>query len=284
MTTQTINWFPGHMVAARREALKEMAHIDVVVEVLDARCPNASCNPMIIEMRNERQRPSLKVLNKADVADPQITARWLEYLNAQPKTMAIALSSKKPSDVLAIVPAAQKLAPHRNEFSKPLRLMAMGVPNVGKSTLINALLKRRSASVGDEPAITKVVRRYNLTDSSWLIDTPGLMWPKIEDPNAASMLASCHTLGVNAYFDDDVALYLADELRRKYPKLLDARYDIDSENLTDLEVIESIAMNRGYKLRGSKPDFGKAAKALHLDFRSGLIGRISLEEPPAIAA
>jgi ribosome biogenesis GTPase A len=145
-------------------------------------------------------------------------------------------------------------------------------------------LKRRSASVGDEPAITKVVRRYNLTDSSWLIDTPGLMWPKIEDPNAASMLASCHTLGVNAYFDDDVALYLADELRRKYPKLLNARYEIDSENLTDVEVIESIAMNRGYKLRGSKPDFGKAAKALHLDFRSGLIGRISLEEPPPIVS
>jgi ribosome biogenesis GTPase A len=282
MTTQTINWFPGHMVAARRDAQKEMANIDVVVEVLDARCPNASCNPMIVQMRNERQRPSLKVLNKADVADPQITARWLEYLNAQPKTSAIALSSKKPSDVLAIVPAAQKLAPHRNEFSKPLRLMAMGVPNVGKSTLINALLKRRSASVGDEPAITKTVRRYNLTDTSWLIDTPGLMWPKIEDPNAASMLASCHTLGVNAYFDDEVALFLAETLRKKYPKLLNARYEIDCESLTDVEVVEAIAAFRGYKKRGSTPDFEKAAKALHLDFRNGAIGRISLEEPPSI--
>ena len=125
------------------------------------------------------------------------------------------------------------------------------------------------------------MRRYNLTDTSWLIDTPGLMWPKIEDPNAASMLASCHTLGVNAYFDDDVALYLAETLRKKYPKLLNARYEIDSENLTDVEVVEAIAAFRGYKKRGSTPDFEMASKALHLDFRNGAIGRISLEEPPS---
>jgi ribosome biogenesis GTPase A len=281
MSNATINWFPGHMVAARRDAQREMGYIDVVVEVLDARCPAASSNPMLVQMRDARQRPALKVLNKSDLADPEITARWIAYMNAQPRTHAIAISSKNPADVRHIVPTAQLLAPHRNEFSKPLRLMTMGVPNVGKSTIINALLKRRSAGVGDEPAVTKTVRRYNLSDTSWLVDTPGLMWPKIEDPQAAYMLAACHTLGVNAYFDDEVALFLAEILRRRYPQGLNERYNMRAEELTDVQVVEAIGQCRGFKKRGGAPDFEKAAKTLHVDFRSGALGRISLEEPPA---
>ncbi len=276
-----INWFPGHMLAARRESEKAMEFVDVVIEVLDARAPVASCNPMIEVMRNTRQRRALKVLNKSDLADPQITARWLAHFNAQPRTSAIALNCKQVGEVGRVIAAAQLLAPTRNEFSKPLRVMAMGVPNVGKSTLVNALLKRRTAAVGDEPAVTKSVRRYQLSDTVWLTDTPGLMWPKIEDEGAASRLAACHTIGVNAYYGDDVALFIAEYLQRYYPSLLDARYSTNARTQTDVEIIERIADFRGWKRKGGIPDFEKAAIALLTDFRSGLIGRISLEAPPA---
>jgi ribosome biogenesis GTPase A len=267
------------MVAARREATKALALVDVVIEVLDARCPVASCNPMIIEMRNTRQRPALKVLNKSDIADPNVTQAWLDFYNAQKDTRAIAISTKNKGDVAKIVPTAQLLAPHRTSFDKPLRLMTLGVPNVGKSTLINALLKKRSAAVGDEPAITKTVRRYQLTDTVWLTDTPGLMWPKVEDPDAAQRLAACHTIGVNAYYDDEVALFVADYCLKNYPSEVAARYGFPIDTMTDVELIEAIAKKRAFNVGKSGAGFERAAKALLVDFRSGLLGRISLETP-----
>ncbi len=267
------------MVAARREATKALALVDVVVEVLDARCPSASTNPTITELRKTRQRPALKVLNKADVADAAVTAKWLAYFNALPNTKAIALSAKNPNDVTKIVPAAQTLAPHRTSFDKPLRLMTMGVPNVGKSTIINALLKRRSAAVGDEPAVTKAVRRYQLSDIVWLTDTPGLMWPKVEEADAGAKLAACHAIGVNAYYDDDVALFLADYVLKNYPADAAARYGFDVSNLTDVQLIEGIAAKRGWNVGKAHAGFERAAKAMLVDFRSGLLGRISLELP-----
>lgn len=280
MSNASINWFPGHMVAARREASKALAQVDVVIEVLDARCPAASANPMIAKMRAARQRPALKVLNKADLADPAVTAQWLAHFNALPGTDAIAISAKHPSDVAKIVPAAQRLAPHRASFDKPLRLMAMGVPNVGKSTLINALLKRRSAAVGDEPALTKSVRRYALSDTVWLTDTPGLMWPKVEDPQAARWLAACHTIGVNAYYEDEVALALAEYVLQHYPSLCAGRYGVPVEGVTDVQFIESIAAKRGWNVGKTSAGFERAAKALLVDFRCGALGRISLQRPP----
>ncbi len=154
----------------------------MVIEVLDARCPMASSNPMVESLRMARQRPCLKVLNKADVADAQATPQWISHFNALKNTQAIALSAKKPGDAQKIIAAAKKLAPHRNENLKPLRMLIMGVPNVGKSTLVNALLKQRRAKVGDEPAITKSLARYELSPTVSLTDTPGLMWPKIDHP------------------------------------------------------------------------------------------------------
>ena len=157
-----IQWFPGHMTTARKKAAETMALIDVVVEVLDARLPEAGSNPMIHELRLHRQRSCLKLLNKADLADPEATRAWLDYFNKQPGVMAVAISAKKPSDVAKLPALAQKLAPHRDDTFKPLRLMIMGIPNVGKSTLLNALVKRRVAAVGDEPAVTKSQQRINL--------------------------------------------------------------------------------------------------------------------------
>jgi ribosome biogenesis GTPase A len=147
----SIQWFPGHMTSARRKAAETMEFTDVVIEVLDARAPEASCNPMIRELREHRQRPCLKILNKADLADPAVTQAWLDFYNKQPGVRAVALCCKNASDAAKIPKLCQPLAPHRNSTHKPLRLMIMGIPNVGKSTLMNMLLKRRVANVGDEP-------------------------------------------------------------------------------------------------------------------------------------
>ena len=161
LSSMSIQWFPGHMNTARKEAAKTMEVIDVVVEVLDARIPNASCNPLIEELRLARQRPSLKVLNKADLADPAVTQAWLDLYNRQPGVSAVALSCSHTGDAAKLPQLCQPLAPHRNSSAKPLRMLIMGIPNVGKSTLMNMLLKRRIARVGDEPAVTKSQQRHN---------------------------------------------------------------------------------------------------------------------------
>lgn len=278
----SINWFPGHMLAAIVATKKALAVHDVVIEVLDARCPAASSNPQIATMREFRQRPALIVLNKADLADPAATALWLAFFNAQPNRKAIAISAKKPADVAKLVPAAQKLAPHRTGLTKGLRLLIMGIPNVGKSTLINAMLKKRVAKVGDEPAVTKFVKRYDLGFDLTLTDTPGLTWPKIAQPSDGLMLAASHAIGVNAYIDSEVAVYLADCLIAQYPSLLIERYyshGASTPAADGVALIEAIATKRGYRGKGGKLDLDKAAVTLLQDYRSGLLGRISLETP-----
>ena len=144
----SIQWFPGHMTSARRKAAETMEFTDVVIEVLDARLPAASCNPLITELRLHRQRPCLKILNKSDLADPVITQAWLNFFNQQPGVKAVALSCKNVQDAGRVPALCQPLAPHRDSTFKPLRLLIMGIPNVGKSTLMNMLLKRRVAHVG----------------------------------------------------------------------------------------------------------------------------------------
>ena len=169
-----IQWFPGHMTSARRKAAETMASTDVVIEVVDARIPEASTNPMIRQLREARQRACLKVLNKADLADPAVTRAWLAFYDRQPGVKAVAISCRKAGDPARIPALCQELAPHRSDGTKPLRLMIMGIPNVGKSTLMNALVKRRVAAVGDEPAITKAQQRYDLGPRTTLVDTPGV--------------------------------------------------------------------------------------------------------------
>ena len=274
-----IQWFPGHMTLARKQAAEAMADTDVVIEVLDARLPEASSNPMIHALRRHRSRPCLKLLNKSDLADPAATQAWLDHFAAQPGVTALALSCKKPAEVARVTKAAQALAPHRKDNLKPLRLMVMGIPNVGKSTLINALLRRRAANVGDEPAITKITHRYDLSPRLTLIDTPGLMWPKIEHDSDGYMLAASHAIGRNAVIDEEVATFLADLLLARYPALLAARYKCAVEGMDGVALIEAVAQQRGYRLKGGAADFEKASLALLQDYRDGALGRISLETP-----
>lgn len=279
-----IQWFPGHMTSARKKVAETMEFVDVVIEVLDARLPAASTNPMIEALRRARQRPCLKILNKADLADPAATQAWLNFYNRQQDVKAVALSCKKPGDAARVIALCRTLAPHRGSNLKPLRLMIMGIPNVGKSTLMNALINRRVAKVGDEPAVTKSQQRVMLDDQVILYDTPGLMWPKIHHAADGYMLAASHAIGRNALIEEEVAAFLGDLLLARYPTLLAARYTCDTAGMDGIALIEAIAQKRGYRVKGGGHDLEKAAITLLTDYRSGALGRISLETPDSRAA
>ena len=257
----SIQWFPGHMNAARKKAAETMENTDLVIEVLDARIPQASTNPMVENLRNFRQRPCLKILNKSDLADPHATKAWLDFYNSQKGVRAVALSCKKPSDVAKVPTFALEQAPHRGVPTKPLRIMIMGIPNVGKSTLMNALLKKRVANVGDEPAVTKVQQRLYLGKNIILTDTPGMLWPKIAHPTDGLMLAASHAVGVNALIEEEVATFLAEIVLQRYPQYLNERYGMVTEGIDAVSVIEGVAKKRGYRLKGGDWDYEKAWSA-----------------------
>ena len=280
----SIQWFPGHMSLARKKAAETMEFVDVVIEVVDARLPEASSNPMIKTLREHRQRPALKILNKADLADPAATKAWLDFYNQQKGIKAVALSCKKAADVARVIGYCQEIAPHRNDNIKPLRMMIMGIPNVGKSTLMNALVKRRIAAVGDEPAVTKRQQRFDLSPGMSVTDTPGLMWPKIEYESDGYMLAASHAIGTNEVMEEEVAAFLGDILLARYPALLAARYGFPLEGLDGPALVEAVAKRRGCLVKGGGLDLEKAALILLDDYRSGTLGKISLETPETRAA
>ena len=279
-----IAWFPGHMGSARKKAAETMGRIDVVVELLDARLPGASSNPLIERLRRDRQRPCLKILNKADLADPEATAAWLRHFGGEKLVKAVALSCKRPGDVAKVPRLAASLVPHRDSTLKPVRMMVMGAPNVGKSTLINALLKRKAAKTGDEPAVTRQQSRFELDERHELIDTPGLMPPAIAHESDGLMLGASHLIGPESYDDEVVGTFLAQVLLERYPGLVRTRYGVEPAGMDGHRLISTIAKNRGYLRKGGEPHFEKAARALLQDYRSGLIGRVTLETPQSRAA
>ena len=275
----SIQWFPGHMVAAQKKAAETMEFTDVVIEVLDARIPGASQNPMIKELGAARQRAHLKVLNKSDLADPGITDQWIQYFNNIPQTKAIAISCKKVNEPKKILTLCKTLAPHRGDPLKPLRMMIMGVPNVGKSTLMNAILNRRIAKVGDEPAVTKQQQRHQINDHMVLVDTPGMMWPKIQHELDGYLLAINNNIGKNAYFEEEVAEKLGEILLDQYPKLIMTRYKLENLSMDGIALLESIAKKKGFPLKNHGVDLKRAASTLLNDYRQGLLGPMSLEIP-----
>jgi ribosome biogenesis GTPase A len=267
------------MNAARKKAAEQMENTDLVIEVVDARLPEASCNPMVEELRLFRQRPCLKVLNKVDLADPAATAAWSAYYDAQEGLTAYPMTTKKPGDVARIPELCLSLAPHRGVPTKPLRIMIMGIPNVGKSTLMNALLKKKVAKVGDEPAVTKVQQKLYLGKNIVLVDTPGMLWPKIAMASDGLMLAASHAIGSNALIEEEVAVFLAEVLLERYPQLLVARYGFQLEGMDAIAVVEGVAARRGFRQKGGDLDFEKGAHTFLQDYRTGALGRISLETP-----
>lgn len=277
-----INWFPGHMNSTAR-AIKDRvkAGLDVVIELLDARLPGSSSNPLLASLTVGR--PSLKVLNKQDLADPAVTAEWLAFYNAQPHTRAIALDASDKSPARALVKACRELAPGRGDLHKPLRVLICGIPNVGKSTLINTLVGKRAAKTGDEPGITKIEQKIVLENGFYLFDTPGMLWPRIAIEQSGYHLAASGAIGRNAFDEEEVALELIQVLKRRYPARLQERFGLEALG-ADEAVLEAIGVKRGAKVRGGGVQMHKAAEALLMDYRQGLLGRITLETPDEITA
>ncbi len=273
-----IQWYPGHMTKARRELGEWMPSQDVIIEVLDARMPAASENPVVAEIRGDR--PCIKVLSKSDLADPAITKRWVSAFNAKKNVIAIEQIADRKSPARVKIPdLCKKLAPHRIGPHKTVRAMIVGIPNVGKSTLINALMDRKVAKVGDEPAVTKARQLVTLANGMSLWDSPGILWPNIEDETVALRLAFCGSIPDSAMDYETVAMFGAEYLLKHYSDAVCARYKLKSAPESASALLDEIGKRRGALRAGGVIDRHKAADALIHDFRSGAIGRISLEAP-----
>lgn len=275
-----IQWYPGHMHKAKKAIVERLKSIDMVIEMLDARLPASSANPLLAQLA--KGKPKLKILNKQDLADPERTEMWLEHYRAQSDTRAIALDAADKQASRKIIEACRQAVPNRHGLDKPLRVLICGIPNVGKSTLINGMLGKKSAKTGNEPGITKAEQRLLLADDFWLYDTPGMLWPKIIVEQGGYNLAASGAVGRNALDEEEVALVLLDYLRRHYLFLLQNRYVADkdpSSHWDDVAWLEWIAKKRGALLAGGRANYQKAAENVLTDFRDGHIGRITLETP-----
>jgi ribosome biogenesis GTPase A len=274
-----IQWFPGHMNKAKKQVAERLKDIDVVIEMLDARLPGSSANPMLAGMT--KAKPALKVLNKQDLADPERTRDWIEHYNGQSNTRAIGLDASERSPAQKLLAACRELAPNRHGMDKPLRILICGIPNVGKSTLINSLMGKRAAKTGNEPGITKGEQRLQLADDAVLYDTPGMLWPKIIVEEGGYNLAASGAVGRNAMDEEEVALVLLTYLLRHYQPELEERYGVkDAEpDWQDEAWLEAIGRRRGAMLGGGRVNFQKAAEIVLTDFRDGMIGRVTLETP-----
>ncbi|NRP16583.1 ribosome biogenesis GTPase YlqF [Marinobacterium sp. xm-a-152] len=272
---ERINWFPGHMHKARKEIAQLMDEVDIVIEVLDARLPRSSENPLVTSLR--RGKPVLKILNKSDLADPDKTKAWLQEFNAQEGITAIELTTSDKRTIKSIPQICKDAVPARANKERPVRAMIMGIPNVGKSTLINALLGRRIAKVGNEPAVTKANKRYSVFQGMALSDTPGILWPKIEDQDSGYRLAVSGAIKDTAIDYDQVAVYGANFILNAYPERLVERYKLKELPELGEGLLDQIGRKRGCLRPGGVVDIHKAAEILMNEMRGGKLGRISFE-------
>lgn len=272
---ERINWFPGHMHKARKEIAQLMDEVDIVIEVLDARLPRSSENPLVTSLR--RGKPVLKILNKSDLADPDKTKAWLQEFNAQEGITAIELTTSDKKTIKSIPQICKDAVPARANKERPVRAMIMGIPNVGKSTLINALLGRRIAKVGNEPAVTKANKRYSVFQGMALSDTPGILWPKIEDQDSGYRLAVSGAIKDTAIDYDQVAVYGANFILNAYPERLIERYKLKELPELGEGLLDQIGRKRGCLRPGGVVDIHKAAEILMNEMRGGKLGRISFE-------
>lgn len=282
----TIQWFPGHMAKARREVTEQLKFIDVVIELLDARIPLASQNPMIDEII--ANKPRLVLLNKADLADEAVTKKWQQYFEEK-GARVLAVNSQKGSNTKAIPAACVDLAAPilermRAKGMKPraIRVMIVGIPNVGKSTLINRLASKRTQAVGDRPGVTKRQQWIKVGKELELLDTPGILWPKFEDKATGYRLAAVGSIKDELLDFQDVALFALNYLKEHYKEALIERYKLDDVPDDGVALFEQIGKKRGCLLPGGYVDFDRAAEIILREMRSGTIGRISLETPEQI--
>ena len=275
-----IQWFPGHMHKARKEFSKILPQVDLVIEVLDARLPGSSQNPMIERLR--RNKPSIKLLNKSDLADPEILDLWQDHLEQQPevRTLRCSLEDQRINELPGI---CRSLVPKRDNRSTQIVAMIAGIPNVGKSTLINRLAGRSVAKTGGEAALTRLQQRIEISSDLMLIDTPGMLWPKISNPASGYRLAATGAIRDTALDLQDVASFIAEFMSQNYPQRLIQRYDVNPLPQSDIEVMEAIARKRGCIVSGGRVDLEKVSRLLINELRSGDLGGLCLETPEGLA-
>ncbi len=275
-----INWFPGHMHKARKEIAKLMPQIDVVIELVDARLPFSSENPLVDGLRGDTQ--CLKLLSKADLADPEVTQEWLDWFNAKDGIRAIELTQKNPATVSKVLSEAKSLVPERNFEKKELRALILGIPNVGKSTLLNSLAGRQLAKTGNIPAVTKNNQRIKLEDGIVLHDTPGFLWPKLEPEDCGYKLAISGAIK-DAILDlEDIAWYAMEYFIKAYPEQLASHFHIKKLSADPITAFDQVAAKRGALRGGGIADLRKVSEILLFGYRQGELGRLSLERPSDI--
>ncbi len=270
-----IQWYPGHMHKARKEIKQALPKVDVVIEILDARIPFSSENPMITELRGDK--PCIKILSKTDLADGNITKQWIEFFEQEEGTeAALTITTQKPETILQL----PRLIRDKTSFNdRPIHTMIIGIPNVGKSTLINHLAGRTIAKTGNEPAITKGQQRIKLENGIILSDTPGVLWPNVENRNSGYRLAATGAVRDTAMEYADVAFFLADYLMRVYPERLMERYELNHIPDSEIELLEMIGEKRGCLRAGGQVELDKVSRIFVIEFRTGVLGQMSLEVP-----
>ena len=280
-----INWYPGHMAKARREIGEAMSKVDLVFELVDARCPEASRNPILNELIGKK--PRIIILNKADLADEKVNKMWIERFKKENQS-AILADSVKGTGVKEIVKAAYLIMDEKLKKQEAkgmvggnIKAMIVGIPNVGKSTLINKIAGKQTTNTGNKPGVTKKNQWIRLDDRLQLLDTPGVLWPKLDDEVHARHLAYVEAIKDEVVEIEEIAVQLADELAQNYKKELYERFKIADDFSYEMpyELLEEIGRKRGCLIKGGEIDYNKAANVLIDEFRSGKIGRLSLERP-----
>ncbi|PIE44248.1 MAG: ribosome biogenesis GTPase YlqF [Gammaproteobacteria bacterium] len=276
----SIHWYPGHMHKASKEMAKVLPQVDIIIELLDARIPYSSANPFIEKLREDK--PSLKLISKSDLADPAITQLWQDYFDHHNQTKAFAIDNRQLDRSQRIFEACFNLAQHKANKEKTIVAMITGIPNVGKSTLINNLAGRHIAKTGNEPAVTKGQQRIKLENGITLLDTPGILWPKVENEHGSYRLAVTGAIRDTVVNYDDVAFYAAEHLITHYFSLLTERYKLASTTTDPLTLLEQIGRQRGCLRAGGQVDLERVSTVFINELRTGTIGSISLETPQMI--
>lgn len=272
-----IQWFPGHMHKASKEISKKLPKVDLLIEVLDSRLPGSSENPMIAELRKDK--PCIKIFNKSDLADSKITQQWQDYYEQDQGIKTLCVTRNQPEKIKQVSALCRKMIPISETRDKEIQAMIVGIPNVGKSTIINILTGRTIAKTGNEAAVTRQQQRIKINDNVVLFDTPGLLWGNIDNEHSGYRLAISGAIKDTAFEHEDAAFYLAEHLIKHYPKLLMERYQLSDAPQTEIELIESIGRLRGCLRAGGQVELDKTCKILINEFRLGILGEITLESP-----
>ena len=276
---ENINWYPGHMKKTRELIKDNLKAVDLVVEIIDSRIPVSSRNPIIDELISGKRR--IVVLGKADLADEEETKKWKAKLTSEDVAAVLALNLQSGENIKQLLRALETEQAARNaekSIPRPLRLMIVGVPNVGKSSLINRLTGKRSALTGDRPGVTKGKQWLTLENGMQLLDTPGILWPKFEDPEVGLNLAFCGSIKDDILGIQDLGFELIRVLGEYYPDLLMERYKLDEISDQAIENMDNIAIKRGFILSGKRIDYERTGRTVVDEFRGGKIGRITLEK------